>query len=184
MKSFTKGWTIGLLIAVIGGGTLLASPGDSSSQTVDPRIQVSTNMSLAEMLDRAKDIDHQINDDLQHVVRLKEIARKQKDLIKLTCINDKLIALKAQANIFDDEHRSLESIAPDSGDRFPVFTSLTETSEASHRLRSDADACVGEPELAGESTNGYYHPPFPDDPTIGDPFQPGIEPPGYASPYN
>ena len=137
------------------------------------------------MLDRVKDLEVQVNDDLRHVKHLQEVARKQKDVIKLTCVNDKLIALKAEANIFDESRHGLQNVAAEGSERFTVFASVTDGAQNVHKLRGEADACVGEPELAGESSNGVVHPVFPDDPTVGDPFQPGsVEPPGYASPFN
>ena len=168
----------------VAGGTLVAQPSDSDGTGVRISGSLGGKMAFVEMLDRVGEFERQINDDLRHVRHLQEIARKQKDVIKLTCVNDKLIALKAQANVFDTERRDLQSLGADSGERFAVFASVTHAAESAHNLRAEADACVGEPELGGESSNTFTHPPFPDDPTIGDPFKNGIEPPGYASPFN
>jgi hypothetical protein len=43
----------------------------------------------------------------RHVVAVKEKAAKQKDVIKLTCVNDRLVQLKAQMNIADQARASL-----------------------------------------------------------------------------
>ena len=184
MKFLTKPWKIGMLVALVGGGTLLAGPAGDTTPTVSATIQVDTHISLAEMLVRSKDMSAQVSEDLRHVHNLQEVARKQKDLIKLTCVNDKLITLKAQANIFDEQRGNLEALSPDNNERFATYQTLSDAAVSAHRLRSEADTCVGEPELTGESANSYTHPPFPDNPTLGDPFAPGVEPPGYASPFN
>lgn len=185
MKSLAKRWSYVLLVAAIGGGTLLAQPaGPSQAPSTPIDIQAGIHLSQAEMLDRATELDRQINDDLRHVRHLQDVARKQKDVIKLTCVNDKFITLKGQANVFDEVRRDLQSLSPDNNDRFTIYASLTQGAESAHKLRGEADACVGEPELAGESSNVFTHPNFPDDPTQGNPFNPGVEPPGYASPFN
>ena len=51
-------------------------------------------------------------------------------------------------------------------------------------LREQANSCIGEPELfKQESGVEVTHPEIVDDPTNGINVEPGIEPPGYASPY-
>jgi hypothetical protein len=138
-----------------------------------------------EMRTRTELIKKDIAEDNRHVLHLQALARKEKDVIKLTCVNDKLVELKAQSNIFDESARELRATLGGSvGDHTASFGSVSEAAQAVHKLRGDADSCVGEPELVGESANDVTHPPFPDNPTIGDPFGNGVEPPGYASPFN
>jgi hypothetical protein len=188
MKSLTKlGIVVGVVIGCCITGTLLAQPPDDTD-TNDTSAKVSgsitSNLSLLDMLGRSHDLETQVQGDLRHVRHLQEIARKNKDVIKLTCVNDKFLAIKAQANIFDDTHRELEGANAQSTERFNIFALVTQAAENVRKLRIEADACVGEREIGTETFNGVTHPPFPDDPTVGHPFDEGIEPPGYASPFN
>ncbi|HWU90262.1 MAG TPA: hypothetical protein VN253_23520 [Kofleriaceae bacterium] len=124
--------------------------------------------------------------DARHVMHLRELARKQKDVIKLTCVNDKLIQLKAQQNIFGALELQLQAaLADGQGDRFGLFTQVTIGAESIRKLREEADACLGEGDLSpSESDVDVASPDIIDDPTkAGDVFQPGVEPPGYASPF-
>jgi hypothetical protein len=179
----------GFLLAALCGGTLLAGPNDPTELPPNPAVTVkatgANKLSLTEMLTHSGDLDLQVKADLRHVHHLQEVARKQKDVIKLNCVNDKLVELKAQANLFDKFHHELETmLTVDSPDRLTVYAGTLEGADSVHKARVGADSCAGEPELARESANGFEHPPFADDPTQGNPFQNPVEPPGYASPYN
>jgi hypothetical protein len=185
MKFTTKARNSLLLAAITAGSYLYAQPADNSDTSTILKGTTTSKLSLTEMLTHSGELDQRVKGDLRHVKHLQEIARKQKDIIKLNCINDKLIEIKAQANLFDRFHHELDGmLAGNSSERVTVYAEVVEASENVHKGRAGADACAGEPELAREATNGYEHPPFPDDPTIGNPFSPGVEPPGYASPFN
>jgi hypothetical protein len=86
-------------------------------------------------------------------------------------------------NLFDSHALELEGAVSD-GDRFAAFEGMSISAENVHRLREEADQCIGEPNaFGGESSNSFTGPTAPDDPTKGLPGK-EIEPPGYASPFN
>lgn len=166
------------LLAFLGGVAIL------HADTAPPPAKLSSG----EMATGAAGIRSKIQDDYQHTLHIKEQAKKQKDVIKLTCVNDKLVQMKAQMNIADSTNDSLQASLVNNGDdRQALYTQLSQTGEAVKRLREEAAVCIGEPELykqeAGVSST---HPDVPDDPTNppeqGGEMQPP-EPPGYASPY-
>jgi hypothetical protein len=131
---------------------------------------------------RATELKLQVDVDLQHVERLQAKARKEKDVIKLSCINDKLIELKPEANMFDAIRKELL-------DQFDeaIAQSLEKSAIQVHKIREQADMCAGEFELApGASGNSVTAPEISDDPTTDLPFDMGtlVEPPAYASPWN
>jgi hypothetical protein len=144
--------------------------------------KVSAQLSFPEMKAQSTAIRDQIMKDWRHVKHLQETARKEKDVIKLNCVNDKLVQIKPQMNIGEQARTALENSA-DTDDRATLFTEVTVSGENIRRLREEADQCIGEPTLATESQSGYTAPDVPDSP-YGDPFDPDVEPPGYASPYN
>lgn len=187
MKLLNNSWMMGLLIGLVTSGAMLhaqpAPSGGDSDPTVKAGVEVTVNMSHGEMIAQSIELATQVKDDLRRVRHLQEISRKAKDVIKLTCVNDKFIAIKAQANIFDRAHNELEGANPTGTERVTIYALVVEAAAKVHQLRSDADGCVGETDLGSESLTTSDHPPFPDDPTLGDPFTPDVEPPGYASPY-
>ena len=129
----------------------------------------------------------QAADDAQHVEQLRLTARKQKDVIKLNCINDKYLQIKSLLNISDEAASRLDVaiLGKDEEGRYHEFTKFTISVEKVKALRGEADACVGE-ELTylGDTIVDVDKPEIPDDPTAEDPFDDVIEPPAYASPFD
>ena len=169
------------LLGFLGGAAVL----HADTVTATPAKQLPTT----EMLAGAAKIQSQIQDDYQHVLYSKEQARKQKDVIKLSCVNDKLVQMKAQMNIADSTNEQLQgSLAKNGDDRQSLYTQLTQSGGNVHLLREEAAACLGEPELyKQEAAGSFTAPEVPDDPTHppetnGGDMEPP-EPPGYASPF-
>lgn len=180
MKFLAK---IALITAATGAGALLAAPsgGGFISPSGTGGITVSANMSFEDMLSRSRSITKQIHDDYQHVEHLRAIARREKDVIKLNCVNDKLVEMKPQMNIADRTAGELAS-SRESGDRRSAFEGIVSTGDSIRRLREAADQCIGEKLLVTESSNEYTHPDIPEQPegTVNG----ELEPPAYASPYD
>src|ERR1043166_7565486 len=158
------------------------SGGGTSGAAVTGSVGVGGSISLIEAQTRAHMLHEQTRADSRHIQHLQQIARKEKDVIKLNCVNDKLVQVKPQMNIADAAEAELES-SRDS-DRASIFEGISQAAENVRRLREEADQCIGEPVSAGgETSNSFTGPTMPDDPTKG--FGGGqIEPPGYASPFN
>jgi len=178
--------------AIASSATYAQSPTKGADPSAGKPVSVKgVKLSLPEMVAKAEALDLQIKADMRHVLHLQAKARQEKDVIKLNCINDKLVQLKAQVNIFDTARSSLtaglEGASGSSEDKQSAFAEVTSTGEAVKNLRAEADICVGEPELfKQESSSEVKRPEIPDDPG-SDPFGPGkgpFEAPAYASPFN
>lgn len=165
----------GVTVSSSVGGSANLGPGSTGGSAA-------YTISLGELQGRVKTMHDQTRADSRHIAHLQLLARKEKDVIKLNCVNDKLVQVKPQMNIADAAEAELESVGD--SDRGAVFTQIVEAAENVHRLREEADQCIGEPiGNQNESFNSYTHPEIPDDPTKG--FVGNeVEPPGYASPYN
>ena len=196
MRSRRKPWGTVLAAAIFATSASYAqSPapsGDASAKPASSALPAKQlKLSLPEMLARAETSEAQIKADMRHVLHLQAKARQEKDVIKLNCINDKLVQLKAQVNIFDSAHGSLKAEADGAtlDDKASVFVEVATTADAVKTLRAEADICVGEPELyKQESSSDVVRPIIFDDPTSGDPFNDSgggpFEAPAYASPYS
>jgi hypothetical protein len=157
------------------GSTSGAGAGQSGMLGMAP------TMSLADLQMRTHQLHEQTRADARHVQHLQQIARKEKDIIKLNCVNDKLVQLKPEMNIADAAEAQLE-VSRDT-ERMAIFTSISQAAETVRRLREEADQCIGESISQGsESSNSFTGPQVPDDPTKG---LPGgeLEPPGFVSPF-
>jgi hypothetical protein len=163
-----------------------AAPAGTSptSATVSGQVtaQATVTMSLVDMQARVTVLHEQVRGDLRHIQHLQALARKEKDVIKLNCVNDKLVQVKPYMNMADASEAELASASESS--RMAVFEGMQQAVENVRLLREEADQCIGEPvQTGGDSSNSFTGPNAPDDPTKG--FNgPPIEAPGYASPYN
>jgi len=190
MKSLTKSLgALALFVAVtVHAQNTPPTPGTPGAATAP--VSAAVKLSVPQMRERIGVLDIQIQSDVQTMKRLQEVARREKDVVKLTCVNDRLVELKAQQNIYDTANQQFQTTASaDGGDAARTsFDELSATAESIKVLRGNAEACVGLPDLyKQESDVNVTHPDFPDDPTTTDPFEPvfeGVEPPGYASPFS
>jgi hypothetical protein len=159
------------------------APAVSSAQST-PAIDL--KLTGPEMSMHGTTLRKQADEDFQYVQKLAARARKLNDIIKLSCVNNKLVELKAEMNILDTAYTQFTSqVAFGADEARPSYRRVNELGIEVHSLRSDADACAGVPELTKQdSGNTVSHPDFPDDPTVPPPVDWNIEPPGYASPFN
>jgi hypothetical protein len=132
------------------GGTVFArqqtAPAPAPAQPdVDITFKQVANLTPQEMLDQGQDDLKQMQKGLQRVVQLQELARKQNDIIKLNCVNDKLVQIKAAINIAETSMTDLhEAIARnDDGARQHAFTKLTITNQKVQVLVTEAENCIG-----------------------------------------
>ena len=181
MRRFAK---IAPILAFLGAiSSTSAAPDSIPSVTASPPAKV---MSVGEMNVAAASLEAGMEEDGQQVVHLQEVAKKAKDVIKLNCVNDRLVQVKAQRNIADQTRNQLDvALAKNSDERSSLFASYEGTARTVKDLREQSKACIGEPELfKQESGVTVDRPETPDDPTVNPPLSDnGIEPPGYASPW-
>jgi hypothetical protein len=179
-----------LLILVI-ASPLLAQPAPTDPAAPDPapvgdaviEATLKVKLTVPEMQAKIAELDKKSEEDQRHVVRLQIVARKDKDVIRLNCINDKLLQIKALRNLIEAAKDDFEgAVASASADEQQhQFTKVTISSE---NVRVEANACAGEiVSYVGKTIVDWTGPDIPDDPS-DDLFADGIEPPGYASPYN
>jgi hypothetical protein len=183
----------GLLIGASGtalhadppGGWLSPSGVSGSAGSLEPnhlRLGPGASYSAADLQTRANLLREQTRSDARHIQHMQAIARREKDIIKLNCVNDKLVQVKPQLNMADSAAAEIASWHP--GERMLALETMNQAAESIRRLREEADQCIGEPVTSGgDSSNSYTGPGATDDPTKGYGHHP-IEPPGYASPYN
>lgn len=163
------------------------APAPTPTPAVTPTVVVEVKLTGPQMMERLATLQVQVDDDYQHVQHLETIARKEKDVLKLSCVNNKLLEMKAQLNIFDTNRTQFQSSLSASADAARgSFNDTTSSANRVKELRSEADTCAGVPELSKQSGNDFTHPSFPDDPTL--PLPPTVyggygDPPGYASPF-
>lgn len=135
----------------------------------------------AGLIERAHELQGESLVQLRTVIHLQELARKEKDVIKLNCVNEMLVQIKPHMNLLEDAEANL----PSTTDLAGTFGTVQSSADTIRQLAEQAAQCIGEPDIGNESSNSFTHPFIPDDPFIApDPWGDStIEPPGYASPF-
>ena len=191
MHSWRKFLTILALAAgAAGGGLLYAQPADKADEPdVTLPMEKQVTLSPKEMQQQSEKLIDEMKKMLDRVITIQQVARKQKDVIRLNCVNDRLLQVKKLLNIADSARNDLvEAIAAeDERDRYHQYTKVTISHERVSGLRDEAEACVGEDLIfLGPTEVEVDKPPIVDDPTKTDPFSLAGEPierPAYATPF-
>jgi hypothetical protein len=147
-----------LLIAIsLYSGAALAQPGPAPAITapggpgappseVELSVEQKPNLSSDEMLGQARQYQQSMSQVLQRVQGLQETARRQKDIIKLNCVADKLVQTKVNVSIAEQALTSLQDnvARADEGGRTHEFTRLTIINQKVTVLGAEAENCIGE----------------------------------------
>jgi hypothetical protein len=175
----------------VAAGSLLAQPAGDADKAPDVTIPMEKKVTITpkEMLSRSENLIEEMKGMLDRVLVIQQAARKQKDVIRLNCVNDRLLQVKKLLNIAEASRNDLvEAIAADSEvERYHQFGKVTISHEKVSVLRDEAEACVGEELIfLGPTEVVVDRPPIVDDPTQDDPFDlsdSDIERPAFASPF-
>ena len=175
-----------VLLSIFAGFSALAQ--DSTTPAAPPPAappKAAKPLSVEEMRTESAAHMAKVEEAMRYLLHLKEQAKKQKDLIKLNCINDKLIKMKAQVNLTESTNDELQGALTDNNEeRFAIYARLSTDVAAVETIKEEGQACIGESELyKQESGVTVDRPDIVDDPNQ-DPFFDVVEPPGYASPFN
>jgi hypothetical protein len=82
---------------------------------------------------------------LNRVLKLQESARKEKDILKLNCINEKLIAVKGLLRVAEQAFASLQEAVQAQGDLAQHETERIDTAaQRAREVGNEAEACTGE----------------------------------------
>ena len=157
---------------------------------VDVSFKQQAKISADEMIGEGKHFISELEDILKRIVQLQEIAKKQADVIKLNCVNDKLLQIKEIVNIGEGAMTNIhEAVARnDEDERYHQFSRLTISHQKGQAVGQDAENCIGEDlTFVGETdvsveVNPNVPGTDPLEPVGGEPII--IERPPLASPVN
>lgn len=116
------------------------------ARPVDVSVKQKSMVAPEEMVSQSKEYFRSMNDVLKRIQLLQEQAKRQKDIIRLNCVTDKLVQGKVNLNIAEQSMSSLqENIArSDEGGRTHEFTRLTIVNQKVTVLGAEAENCIGE----------------------------------------
>jgi hypothetical protein len=164
-------------------GDAVAAPAD-----VDMAVRQRSTLSPQDMIAQAREYRGKAAEVLQRIQGQQDQAKKEKDIIRLNCLTDKLVQAKVNINIADTAIVNLEDAVrrKDEGASLYEFTRVTIVQQKAQVLENEAQQCVGE----DLSFVGATRVDVEVDPNVrtDDPTAPGTEPtpvdrPPAASPY-
>ncbi len=171
----TKSLIAALFVGLAGGGLLYAQPADGELPDVTASGETQADLTPREMVTESERLIEEMGSMHLRVLELQGAARKAKDVIKLNCVNEKLLAVKQLLNIADDAKLELtESISGgDKAGQVHQYGQVKLAHERTTAERDGAQGCIGEEIIFIGPTNVEVDgPPMPDDPTDDgeDPF--------------
>ena len=165
--------------------TPIAPP--SAGGAVDISVKQRPTRTPEEMVNQAKDYGRSMNESLKRVQTLQEQAKREKDIIRLNCVTDKVVQVRVNISIAEQSVAALQEAVTraDEGERTHEFTRLTIVNQKVQVLGAEAENCIGEDLsfIGATRVDVEVDPNIPQyDPTL--PPAPGIdiERPGEASP--
>jgi len=142
---------VAVAVSLVGGVAWAQQPaGPSTGEAPGPAVELSVKqkaeLTPQETVAQAHDYQQQMAQVIRGIQGLQETARRQKDIIKLNCVTDKLIQAKVNANIADQASVSLQDNVArgDDAGRQHEFTRLTILNQKVQVLRTEAENCIGE----------------------------------------
>ncbi|HJX65252.1 MAG TPA: hypothetical protein VJ860_15025 [Polyangia bacterium] len=167
-------------------GAPASAPGTVPPAAADiPGPQRST-VSGQDMIRQGKEYRTNMDKVLAELQTMGEGARKQKDVIRLNCVMDKLAQVKVSMNIADEAIQKLQEAVTrnDDGSSFHEYTRITIVNQKVQVLQNEGQTCVGaELNYIGATRVEVDAPDLPagvTDPSL-DPAP--LERPPVASPY-
>lgn len=105
-----------------------------------------STLSGKDMLAQIRDYRGRVQGVLLRIQSLQEQARKQKDIIRLNCLADKLVQAKVNLNIVDQAIVAVQEAVNRKDDSAALheFTRVTIIHQKAQVLGAEAEACVGE----------------------------------------
>src|SRR5262245_51130398 len=130
-------------IAAVPLGLLVAAAAFAQDE-VD--LKKGANLSAPETVKQSRDYMGKMRETESRVVRLQDKAKKQRDVIKLNCVNDKLTQIKGHLTVAGQSMTGLESAVAqgDDGGRQHEFLRLTILNQKVVVLGTEAENCIGQ----------------------------------------
>jgi hypothetical protein len=143
-----------LLTTVFMGSTVFAqgpapeappAPGGQGG-AVDLSVKQRPTLTPADMVNQSKEYFTGMGAVVKRIQTLQDQAKREKDIIRLNCVTDKLVQARVNVNIAEQSMATMqESIARnDQGEQTHEFTRLTIVNQKVTVLGAEAENCIGE----------------------------------------
>jgi hypothetical protein len=129
-----------------GGAGVVAAEGSGVPNQADIAVKQRSSLSSQEMVQQGDGYFKSMADTVKRISALQDQSKRQKDIIRLNCVTDKLVQAKVNLTIAEQAMAALqENISrADEGGRTHEFTRLTIVNQKVTVLGAEAENCIGE----------------------------------------
>ena len=167
-------------------GAQRPAPGNPPPAAVDTSVPQRSSLSGQDMIRQGREYRANMDKVIIELQGMVEQARKQKDIIRLNCVMDKLAQVKVSMNIGDEAIQKLQEAASrnDDGAALHEYTRMTIVNQKVQVLQNEGQTCVGaELNYIGATRVEVEAPDLPEGVTDPSLEPPPIERPPAASNY-
>jgi hypothetical protein len=139
--------TTAFVISALAAHGAGAAPVDATAPNqAEISVKQRSTLTPQEMIKTGNDYFKGMNDTVKRITDLQAQSKRQKDIIRLNCVTDKLVQSKVNMTIAQQAMAALqENIArADEGGRTHEFTRLTIVNQKVQVLGAEAENCIGE----------------------------------------
>jgi hypothetical protein len=135
--------TLAIAVLLAGSGIALAQ---DRSEDASADVEQRANLSGDEQLAEAERIGARANQTSRRVQQMLDEARRERDILRVTCLNDKLTQINANVRTATTRAESLREAVQmnDDGRRDHEFTVLTVLGQKFRTLEQEANQCIGQ----------------------------------------
>jgi Neural proliferation differentiation control-1 protein (NPDC1) len=136
----------GAALAQSGGAGAAAADVPAAPNQADIAVKQRSTLGPQEMVQQGNDYFKSMNETVKRISSLQDQSKRQKDIIRLNCVTDKLVQAKVNMTIAEQAMAALqENIArADEGGRTHEFIRLTIVNQKVSVLGAEAENCIGE----------------------------------------
>jgi hypothetical protein len=122
------------------------APGTAPGASVDISVKQRPTLTPDEMVAQSREYMKTISDVLKRIQTLQDQSKRDKDIIRLNCVTDKLVQTRVNASIAEQSMSALQEAMTraDEGQRTHEFTRLTIVNQKVLVLGAEAENCIGE----------------------------------------
>ena len=167
-----------------GTGGSTGSTGSTGSEDASTGVQRRADLTPEEQVAEAERVQAAASGLSQRVTGMLDEARREGDVVRVTCLDDKLTQINAHTRTLGDRIESLQQATTTSdGDRRNhEFTVITVLSQNFQQLERDANECIGQSQFETGTTRVVTE-IAPETPTEDPSLLPSEPTPGGVIPY-
>jgi hypothetical protein len=145
---------VGVALGAMGFGLAIAQDeqqagdgaGEAAGDDGELPVRERARLTPAEQLEEAQRIEERGTQISRRVLAMLDEARRERDIIRVTCLNDKLTQINAHRRTLESRLRNLQeaNATGDSERRNHEFTVITVLGQHFRTLEQEANACIGQ----------------------------------------